>query len=339
MIPGGTRPTPSDFGPEGTETVCGLMVTYRPPRELLREALKAALPQLHRLIVIDNSASRLHEALVRTACVEAAEAGGTARGSNYELETLSENVGLARAYNIGIGRAVAIGADFVLLLDQDTLLHPGAVAALSSAHLRLERRFPVGAVGPVNMERDLSFLEAPADTVRTSSRYYADDEVVEQAFLMNSGMLFRPALVQKLGGYDPRYFVDAVDLELSLRIRSTGLRLFRIRSARAIHTIGTVETARFAGRAVKFRREPTFRHYYIARDGLRTVARYWRRCPSGAYLVGAIVASQCALHFALAKEKSDIFTMYARGLLDFLARVGGPQPARHSIGKEAGIIR
>ena len=92
-------------------------------RELLRECLQSleAGGESPLVVVVDNGSVDGSPAAARAACPRA------------EVLVLPHNTGFSHAYNVGIARALALGAEGVLALNNDTRLAPGALAALAAA--------------------------------------------------------------------------------------------------------------------------------------------------------------------------------------------------------------
>jgi len=92
-------------------------------RELLRECLASleAGGEAPLVVVVDNGSVDGSPEAAREACPAA------------EVLVLPHNTGFSHAYNVGIRRALALGAEGVLVLNNDTRVAPGALAALASA--------------------------------------------------------------------------------------------------------------------------------------------------------------------------------------------------------------
>jgi len=98
-----------------------VVVTYRPDLDRLRASLGRLVPQTERVVVVDNGSPGIGDlqALVATF-------------PSVELVALDRNVGIATGFNVGIDRLAGGGRvpDWVLTMDQDSLLHEGAVATV-----------------------------------------------------------------------------------------------------------------------------------------------------------------------------------------------------------------
>jgi GT2 family glycosyltransferase len=195
-----------------TPSVAAVVVTFN-RRELLQQCLGALREQerpVDRVIVVDN-----------------ASADGTAEllRSDHpwvDLLALPENVGATGGFCEGIERALAQGADWIWLLDDDTIPRPDALAELLGA---LERapgdRAPVMLVSrviwrdgrphpmnqPILRRRDLAGLVEGARAGLVPLR--AGSWV---------SLLVSRAAIERHGMPDRRFFFQADDIEYTARV-------------------------------------------------------------------------------------------------------------------------
>lgn len=161
---------------------------------------------------------------------------------------LPENVGFARAMNLGAAR---VRAPTILALNADTMVEPGAVAALLEA---LEADPALGGGQPRILQ--LEGWEGPRDPER--ARLYSagqaltrDGRAVElgageerstrhrlraEVFgVCGAACLLRRELFDQLGGYDERYFSFYEDVDLNVRARIMGWRFEYVPEATVWH--------------------------------------------------------------------------------------------------------
>jgi GT2 family glycosyltransferase len=148
---------------------------------------------------------------------------------------LPRNVGFAPAVNLGARRSEA---EAILVLNADTVLEPGCVAALAAA-LAADPR--LGGVQPRLLQLEAG--EASVDSARLYSAGQAltrDGRAVEtgagepqrpellaprEVFgVCGAACLLRRELFEELGGYDERFFAFYEDVDLNVRARIAGWR-------------------------------------------------------------------------------------------------------------------
>ncbi|MCI4351774.1 MAG: glycosyltransferase [Thermoplasmata archaeon] len=270
----------------GSELVCAAIVTYRPDMDALRDNLSQVLQQVGGVVIFDNDSEAGSQAAVK-ALVDSVAASRP--GATIALLSEGTNIGLARAYNRSMRKARELGAEFILLLDQDSLLEPKAVERLLVTFQGISAARPVGALCCTTLElvplsRPLNLLK---ELLRTGiyRREYADlgelgfPGAREIATFTNSGTMLPLRPTEEIGGFDESLFVDAVDHEFSLRLRNRGFKIFLSDAARVRHRQGETYHASFAGKKLELRMYSPERTYLIFRDTLNFSHRWWRRFP------------------------------------------------------------
>ena len=202
------------------ESSVAVAIPFHSNLEGLREAVAsvAAWP----VVVVDDSPERLlgDGGELRSFGVNAVVAG--ARGG-----------GFARAANAGIAWAEAQGFELVFLLNDDAVMEPGALGRLVDAKRALPQ---AAAVGPVILGAEglesagLCFSPRTARVVQRSDVPEAPEERVA---LSGAAML-----IDSSERFDEAFPHAMEDVELSLRLRERGGRLWVVPAARCWHAGG-----------------------------------------------------------------------------------------------------
>jgi rhamnosyltransferase len=157
---------------------------------------------------------------------------------------LPANRGVAHGFNAGVEAAREHGAEFVLLLDDDSVPAPGMVEELLAACLgrALEHGAPqVAAVGPrvqdARDSHDYPFIRL-GWSHNPHLRCSTEGEIIACDFLISSGSLVPMSAFAAVGKFDEGLFIDSVDLEWCCRARARGLALYGVCSARLDHRLG-----------------------------------------------------------------------------------------------------
>lgn len=274
-------------GPPPLESgVVGVVVTFRPSASF-DDALTSFVNQLSTTVLVSNdedpaTIERLHQLIDPLRSHDVSGRKGTV------LPIFNRrNRGLSAAFNQALGALAGSDFEGLLLLDQDTHLRPGAVAALVKEWKELSRRVQVGAIGCHNLEQVQvsGFPLGALDRVRgmyvshRSTPSAAGTSPTEQPVFQNSGTMLPFQALQGAGTFDERMFVDAVDYDYSFRLRKLGYRIFRSAEAQADHSVGTPFTTRVLGRELRLRTYSTQRSYYIVRDTTRLLRKWWMSFP------------------------------------------------------------
>jgi N-acetylglucosaminyl-diphospho-decaprenol L-rhamnosyltransferase len=132
---------------------------------------------------------------------------------NAQWVALEKNMGFGAANNLGVKMATT---EFVLLLNPDCSLHPGAVAALVET---ADEHQDAAAVGPQLIDRhgkpDLSYRWRSG---AWQSRGSGASGVTCVGFFSGACMLIRRTAMCKVGGFDDRFFLYYEDDDLCLRL-------------------------------------------------------------------------------------------------------------------------
>jgi len=105
-----------------SQNVVSIVVTYQPDLDVLESLLSSLLAQVKSVVIVDNGSKT---------------DGLTELTDNFsgraELIRFHRNYGIAKAQNKGIDFARGRGAEFVLLMDQDSIPAPDMVIKLVDA--------------------------------------------------------------------------------------------------------------------------------------------------------------------------------------------------------------
>ena len=142
-----------------------------------------------------------------------------------------ENWGFGIANNIGMDWALNnTDAEYILILNNDTIVDNRTMAKMQSY---LDTHSEVSACSPRIMYADdhnkiwyggggLNWRRGGARSWRIFSSYDGHDIPEAVDFITGCAMFMRRCLVEKLHGFDRRYFMYAEDVELCARIRVLG---------------------------------------------------------------------------------------------------------------------
>lgn len=242
-----------------------VVVTYQPEFEILGQLLDEIYPQVESVVVVDNGSN-----------VDL-EAWNNQRQTPAVVLLLGENKGIAVAHNIGIQWALNKGAEFVLLMDQDSVPFPDMVEKLFSGLAQGDRQFkkPMIAAGPTSIDsrtgRESFFVTERNGIPRrkwVNLPSTSTNTITEVSSLISSGKLIDLKLLKSVRGMRSNYFIDHVDTEWCFRAKSLGYVLIGVNNAYMKHTLGDkVKNIWFFGwRHVAY--HSPLRDYYMFRNTL-----------------------------------------------------------------------
>lgn len=237
-----------------------VIVSYNARRHLddcLNSLIASPPATPHEIVVVDNASTDGSASVVK---------------ERWRQVTLIEhpiNVGFAAGNNIGIR---ATGAPLILLLNNDTIVPPGAIDALVA---RLEARPDAAVAGPRLTDADghaeLSFgsMITPFNELRqklTVGLYRRRVSWVARRVERETGrehdvdwvsgacLLVRRADAERVGLLDERYFLYTEDVDFCAAIRATGRRVFFTPAATVIHLGGRSRATAAAAMNIAYRK-------------------------------------------------------------------------------------
>jgi hypothetical protein len=191
------------------------------------------------VIVVDNASSDGTDVMLST------------RFPTVRVIANATNVGFGRACNQGVASAAS---EFVLLLNSDAMLHPGALDALRNA---LNNGTDVALVGPRlvnangNSQRSAFRFPTPGvllleqlgwgplvgwSSARCPGPESADARAVD--WLKGAVLLARRQTLLSFGPFDPSFFMYCEEIDLCLRLRAADLQVHYVTTAVATHLGG-----------------------------------------------------------------------------------------------------
>jgi GT2 family glycosyltransferase len=184
----------------------------------------------YRILVVDNGSTDGSPELFRTL-------------AGVDLVANERNLGFAAGNNVGIEYALERGADYVLLLNNDTTVSPSLVSTLVEV---AEADRQIGIVGPIVYYADRTSevwfagmrFQFGLYVLRTGLHLRPPIAPVEEVdFVSGCGMLVRGTVWQRIGLLDPDYFMYYEDLDLCIRAKRAGFRIMCATQAHMWHAL------------------------------------------------------------------------------------------------------
>jgi rhamnosyltransferase len=285
---------------ETMPTIAAVATAFHPD-ERLTAVVEAALKSCVRVVVVDNTPGDgpfLTDALRDRDGVTVLRDG--------------KNRGLAGALNSGVDTLLAVGPgeqpDLLLFLDQDSVLGEDLVLGLA-AHLTDP------AVG----------IAAPAAWDERQGRYYEPGtdkgpDVADRDTVITSGMLVRRDVLTEVGRFRTEFFVDHVDNDFCLRVRAAGYRVLRDKRQKLAHSLGQRNQHKLPGVSVSSSRHPTWRLYWIARNGTVLMREHRKDAPAWTRGTAAYLVWWFGLRTAIEAPRGPRAMAMLRGFLDGFRR-------------------
>lgn len=164
---------------------------------------------------------------------------------------LDDNIGFGRANNEGLKKAKGRN---ILFLNSDTLLINNAIKILSDY---LDNNYRVGAVGgnlysnqgvPLHSYRRLSPIAFELNTMlanipskiffgRNEEHNHTERPIVVNT-IVGADLMVKKMILEKLSGFDPRFFMYCEETDLCHRIRKLGYKIVSVPKSKIVHLEG-----------------------------------------------------------------------------------------------------
>jgi rhamnosyltransferase len=242
--------------------VVAVVTSFHPSPEIA-ELVAALVPQVDRVIVVDDGSGA-----VADPALEAASAAGA------DVIRHPANRGIAAALNTGVAAALNTGVaaarqhprcDYVVTFDQDSRIDDGYVSSLVSvAEEASAAGLRVGMAAPATVE------DLPAMAAGRSRGFVLGSEPIQ------SGLLIRVELLDRIGAFWEPLFIDCVDTDLFVRAQAAGFVVVLATRSHLHHTLGRRHEVTLLGRPLRLVYSATFRYYYLARNRILMNRRHGR---------------------------------------------------------------
>jgi GT2 family glycosyltransferase len=198
-----------------------------------------------------RSLQRLRYSNARTLIVDNASTDGTPEAIRREFPGVEvaanrSNLRFAGGNNIGIKRAIEAGADYILLLNNDTTVDPDFLPYLVHA---VEGNENAGMAGPkILYYSDPHRLWFAGGKIEWWKGWVSHvgireidrgqyDEMREVDYLTGCCLLVRREIIEKIGMLDESYYIYGEDADWCIRATRAGYKLLYVPSARIWHKV------------------------------------------------------------------------------------------------------
>jgi rhamnosyltransferase len=276
-------------------SVCGVIITFHPQQDVLVNLMQLR-PQIQHLVVVDNGSSKeeltpFHEKIDEL---------------QFFLIENGENLGIAAALNIGVRWAKSQNCEWVILLDQDSTVAEGFIAAMLSEFATRPTAQNVAIVVPSYVDKYSGY---PMPLYR--------DGKGQILLACTSGSLIPLGIFDRCGWFREEFVIDYVDYEYCLRVRELGYSIIQCSNTILIHPLG--ERRRHGlGNLYLFTstHHNAKRRYYITRNRLAMIRMYWKKDPNYCMKLILVTLKDLIKIILVEKMKFQKIKNTARGILD-----------------------
>jgi rhamnosyltransferase len=232
-----------------TNNVCAVVVTYFPD-SYLAQRLQRIAEQVDRIVLVDNG--------TRGRALDTVERAARLPGV-LDMIANTANLGIATALNQGVKKALDNHYPWIITFDQDSLPADQMVHKL----LKFWETYP--------QRRDLMILGPEVRIHNFSSQPdILSDRLThkEVTHVITSGSLIAGRAFEAAGYFLDSLFIDYVDIEYCLRLRSRGHKIIQVKEALLNHRLGHIEKRRLFWKTVHPSHHDAQRRYYQYRNAV-----------------------------------------------------------------------
>ena len=165
---------------------------------------------------------------------------------------MGNNLGIATALNHGCKLAMTSGSEYVLMLDQDSVINP----SMLHNHIKYARAI---------------FSDQRVAVVSTSSQFHVDQsspQPIDVKTAITSGSIIRLSSWCVIGGFNDALFIDQVDHDFCIRLRLRGFRVLVNPVIVMQHRVGDPIEKKTLGFRISSTNHHWIRRYYQVRNSL-----------------------------------------------------------------------
>jgi GT2 family glycosyltransferase len=246
-----------------------------------------------------------------------------------ELIENGRNLGFAGGNNVGIRRALELGADWVVLLNNDATIASDAVGGFEQVATRRPRAGVLGGkvlfadppdriwFAGQRFNAKLGYSGRPRGHGRRDGERY--DKVIPVQRTVGALMAVSREAIETVGPMDEELFAYVEDVDWCLRMRAAGYEVLFVPGARAWHRV----SASGGGESVS-----THPLYYGVRNTIVVCERHAPLGRAGTVLRRLAVAGTFGLRALSVRNRREAVAAVRTGVRDARARRLGMRPFR-----------
>tara|TARA_R110001583_G_scaffold194666_2_gene366183 strand:+ start:4785 stop:5633 length:849 start_codon:yes stop_codon:yes gene_type:complete len=275
-------------------SVVGVVIVYN-PGEMLINNISSYACYLDKLIIWMNSS--LSSCLVKDLA------------DKYKDKLIllgdGENKGLSFALNSSAKVAEDNGAQWLLTMDQDSYFSG-----------------EVGVFFDRVADHDQSGVAVVCPRHVTSAYAFENDRARNVPWVMTSGNLVSLSVFDEIGGFDPDFFIDGIDIDFCLKAVAANKTIIIDERACLIHELGEKTVWSFWFIRYQYVSHSPVRYYYIFRNYLVIMSRNYCHARFKRFLI-IILVKQLVKSFMFEPRRFSSAMYICRGVFDFINKNKG----------------
>ena len=277
--------------------LAAVVVLYNPELDII-DNIFSYIDQLNKLYIVDNSEIPDQNIIAQLTHLK-----------NIEYIVNKENLGIAKALNIAAFKAINDQYNWLLTIDQDSRSQTDMINNLLD-FIQKNDMENIGIISPVQIIK-----------LNQDIKYSVLFE--EKDLVMTSGNILNLKIFERVNGFLDYLFIDQVDHEYCLRIRSSGYKIIQINNAFLDHQLGERKKIKFIFFSKERNQHSPLRIYYIFRNGLYVNKKYKKLFPEFNKYIKNVFRNEIICTFLVSEDRIKKFKFIIQAYFDYKNNIFG----------------
>lgn len=274
-----------------------LIVAYNPDNILVK-CVDSLIHQTKKIIIVDNTKKPYIKRMIT-------------KNKNIIIKENMKNYGIGKALNIGFKIAEEIGCDWVLTMDQDSIVDKGTIKNIGDIFSKSKITDNVGIIG-INFRSIISgrpFIKINSD------KLFKETNVV-----ITSGSFCLIKCYDSVGKYNEEFFIEGVDIEYCLRAREKGYKIFITKEPMMTHKTGEMLERKILWKTILVGNHSKERYYLMIKNITIICKKYALKNINWFYEVASGVAKTMLIVILYENNKMQKVVSAIKGLRDGISK-------------------
>lgn len=196
--------------------------------------------------------------------------------AEFELIECKKNLGFSAGNNVGIQYAIEMGVEYVLLLNNDTIVDRGFLKTLIKRTIELPHDSVTTGTIYYSANRKMIWYGGGGFNKKTGKvshfgfkrlNFKLPEKTVEVTFISGCCMCIPISVIKRVGLLDEIYFLYEEDMDYCYRLQNEGVKLFYIPDAILYHKVSSSTT--------KMNHMSGTTQYYMVRNKFFFIKKYY----------------------------------------------------------------
>lgn len=233
-----------------------VIISFNPDLNVLRLNVNALKKQVTKIVIVDNGSKNIEDI-----------------NKMFQDEVITfiyerENVGIARATNDAFKYFKQKKYNWVLTMDQDSVLPEKAIPSYLK---HVDER--TGLLAAIQKPIEEMTVNGQSISLSKDGAIQYENNIDKSRKIIASGSLVNVEAWSNVNGFDEDLFIDAVDFDFNMKLLEAGFDVEQLNIVMK-HKLGSPIRKKILGKTVYSFNHSAFRKYYIARNSLIMAKRY-----------------------------------------------------------------